>query len=299
MIKRFFILFNLGLTTLGIFFGVDLFYQVLTAELFPVTAGASITADQNTAIQRNTGKSRNTETHSSFSAYQAILARDLFKTTAAPESESETEAIELDKLKETRLNLRLWGTITGTSETAYAVIEDKSKNQQGLYHEGDTVQNATVKMILRKKVVLRVNGEDEILVMEDEKEQASHMRSAREEREPESADYSYAVGEQVSIDREEINSALNNINELMQQVRVRPHFKNGKPNGLILTHIRNDSIFKELGLQSGDVVKGVNGEEIESVDDALKFYNNLKSSANVQLQIERGGQEKSINYRID
>jgi len=298
MIKRLFILLNLGLVTLGIFFGVDLFYQVLTAELFPVTAGASITADQNAAIQRNTGKSRNTEAHSSFSAYQSILARDLFKTTATPEAEPEAEAIELDKLKETRLNLRLWGTITGTSETAYAVIEDKSKNRQGLYHEGDAIQNATVKMILRKKVVLRVNGEDEILVMEDEKEQSGHMSAALEEREPD-AEYSYAVGEQVSIDREEINSALNDINQLMQQVRVRPHFKNGKPNGLILTHIRNDSIFRELGLQSGDVVKGVNGEQIESVDDALKFYNNLKSSASVQLQIERGGQEKSINYRID
>ena len=298
MIKRLFILLNLGLVTLGIFFGVDLFYQVLTAELFPVTAGASITADQNAAIQRNTGKSRNAEAHSSFSAYQAILARDLFKTTATPEAEPEAEAIELDKLKETRLNLRLWGTITGTSETAYAVIEDKSKNRQGLYHEGDAIQNATVKMILRKKVVLRVNGEDEILVMEDEKEQSGHMSAALEEREPD-AEYSYAVGEQVSIDREEINSALNDINQLMQQVRVRPHFKNGKPNGLILTHIRNDSIFRELGLQSGDVVKGVNGEQIESVDDALKFYNNLKSSASVQLQIERGGQEKSINYRID
>lgn len=68
---------------------------------------------------------------------------------------------------------------------------------------------------------------------------------------------------------------------------------------MILTHIRNDSIFNELGLKSGDIVKGVNGQEIESVDDALKFYNNLKSSSSVQLQIERRGQEKSISYQIN
>lgn len=298
MIKRFFIILNLGLITLGIFFGVDLFYQVITAEFFPVTATAAIKTETRPGINQNAGKSRNTVSQTSFSAYQAIIDRDLFKTTATPESETETEEIELDKLKETQLNLKLWGTVTGNTDSAYAVIEDKKKNRQGLYHKGDAIQNATVKMILRKKVVLRVNNEDEILVMEDEKNQTGRVNAAVSNR-PEPEARSFSGGDQVSIDRNEINSALNNINQLMQQVRVRPHFKNGKPNGLILTHIRNDSIFNELGLRSGDIVKGVNGEEIESVDDALKFYNNLKSSSDVQLQIERGGQEKSINYRID
>lgn len=263
----------------------------------PVTAGADISQDNRLASRQTSGNSRNAKAQTEFSEYQAIVNRDLFKTTETPEAEPEAEAVELDKLKQTELNLKLWGTVTGNAEKAYAVIEDKSKNRQGLYHKGDAIQNATIKMILRKKVVLRVNGEDEILVMEDEKDQSDRMDTARSSGDRES--YSYAGGDRVMIDRNEINSALNDINQLMQQVRVRPHFKNGKPNGLILTHIRNNSIFNELGLKSGDVVKGVNGENIESVDDALKFYNNLKSSSSVQLQIERGGEEKSINYQID
>jgi general secretion pathway protein C len=297
MIKRIFILMNLGLLTVGIYFGVQLFYQVVTAEFLPVSADAGITRDSRSGDQGNVRNSRSAEAKPNFSEFQAIVNRDLFKTTEIPEAEPETEEIELDKLKQTRLNLKLWGTVTGTAEKAYAVIEDKSKNRQGLYHKGDAIQNATIKMILRKKVVLRVNGEDEILVMEDEKDRSDRVDTARSSRDRES--YTYAGGEQLRIDRNEINSALNNINQLMQQVRVRPHFKNGKPNGLILTHIRNNSIFNELGLQSGDIVKGVNGQEIESVDDALKFYNNLKSSSSVRLQIERRGQEKSISYQID
>jgi len=297
MIKRIFILINLALLTLGIYYGVQLFYQVVTAELMPVSAGAAISQDNRPAKQRTSGNSRNPRTQADFSKYQVIVNRDLFKTTETGEAEPETEAVELDKLKQTELNLKLWGTVTGDSEKAYAVIEDKSKNRQSLYHKGDAIQNATIKMILRKKVVLRVNGEDEILVMEDEKDQSNRMDTASRRRDR--AAYTDGRGDQLRIDRNEIDSALNNINQLMQQVRVRPHFKNGKPNGLILTHIRNNSIFNELGLKSGDIVKGVNGEEIESVDDALKFYNNLKSSSSVQLQIERRGQEKSINYQID
>jgi len=297
MIKRLFILSNLGLITLGIFFGVHLFYQVVTAQLPPLTAAVS-TATESRADRGNSRKTPGRKHASkSFSAYRAIVDRDLFKTTASEKSEAEAEKIELDKLKKTQLNLKLWGTVTGTAEQAYAVIEDKNKHRQGLYHKGDAIQNATIQMILRKKVVLRVNGEDEILTMEDE-DKSDRMNAASEQRGAESASR-FPPSERVSINRNEIDSALNNINQLMQQARIRPHFKNGKPNGLILSHIRNNSLFKELGLQSGDIVKGVNGEDIKSVDDALKFYHNLKSSASVQLQIERGGEEKSISYQID
>jgi general secretion pathway protein C len=85
----------------------------------------------------------------------------------------------------------------------------------------------------------------------------------------------------------------------MSQVKVRPHFKDGKPNGLLLSHVQQNSIFKDMGLQNGDIVKGVNGKEIQSVDDALKFYDNLKSSSSVELQIERQGEQLSINYQIE
>lgn len=229
MIRRIFILINLGLLTLGLYFGVQLFYQVVTAELLTVGAGAGIIDGSLSAGRTKARHSRGGNAQPDFSEYRAIVNRDLFKTIEAPEAEPETDAVELDKLKQTQLNLKLWGTVTGTGEKAYAVIEDKSKNRQGLYHKGDAIQNATIKMILRKKVVLRVSGEDEILAMEDEKDPTDRMDTARNSRGRES--YSYAGGNRVMIDRDEINSALNNINQLMQQVRVRPHLKTEDPMG--------------------------------------------------------------------
>jgi general secretion pathway protein C len=54
-----------------------------------------------------------------------------------------------------------------------------------------------------------------------------------------------------------------------------------------------------MGLKSGDIITGVNGKKIESVDDALKLYESLKSSSNVQLQLKRKGRQKTINYTIE
>jgi general secretion pathway protein C len=297
MIKRLFFLINLGLITLGLYFGVSLFYQVLVAEVLQAT-GTHPHSGKTSGLDRRSRKSGG-GSKPSFNRYQAILERDLFKTAESSRPEKkEAEAIELEKLEETELNLRLWGTVTGSTERAYAVIEDKSKRRQGLYHKGDAIQDATIKMILRKKVVLRVNGKDEILVMEDEKRNGASRAAAASGRDARSPAGETGDSENIRIERSEINSVLGNINQLMRQAKVRPYFRDGKPSGLLLTHIRRNSIFTELGLKSGDIVKGVNGKPIQSVDDALEFYNKLKNSSSVQLEIERRGQTKSLSYQI-
>jgi general secretion pathway protein C len=298
MTKNIFILINLCLLTLGIYFGVELFYQVLQTKMQKKVPAAGVQDRSGADVSKSSGRNRNRQEKASFNEYQAIVSRDLFKTAAsATAGKPEPDRIELDKLEETDLNLELWGTVTGSSGRDYAVIEDKSKREQGLYHKGDTIQEATIKMILRKKVVLRVDGKDEILVMEDEKGSRRRRTASAASAAP-SRRVGPANGENIRLQRSEINSVLNNINSLMQQAKVRPYFKDGQPSGLLLTHIRQNSIFTELGLQSGDIVKGVNGKDIKSVDDALEFYNNLKSSSSVELQIERRGQTKSISYQI-
>jgi general secretion pathway protein C len=297
MIRQLFTFINILLITLLLFFSVKLFYQVAAARFLDVphvepskASDAALTASRVSDDRPKTN----------FTAYQPILQRDLFNTSpvATPVN---TDAIELDKLQQTQLNLKLWGTIIREAETSYAVIEDTRRRKQGLYRVGDTVDQASIKMILRKKVVLTVAGKDEILLMDDDRNKRSPSPadvSHREMPEP-YAEMTADPEEAVSLDRDRINDALKNINQLMSQVKVRPHFQDGKPNGLILSHIQQDSIFSEMGLQNGDIVKGVNGNMIESVDDALKFYENLRASSMVQLQIQRQGEDIDIAYQIE
>ena len=101
------------------------------------------------------------------------------------------------------------------------------------------------------------------------------------------------------MSRQVIDEAMNDINSLMEQAKIRPHFRNGKPDGLTISRIKRDSIFTQLGLRSGDIITGVDGQVIESVDDALKFYNQLKSSSNVTLEVRRRGRPKQIEYTIE
>ena len=278
--KRYLTLLNVLLITAAVFFVVKAFYKVAGAKIdhAPPSQAAARHVIPNEASTRHP-----------LSDYRAIMDRNLFKTKTG--TGGRPQKLDIESLTPTDLKLKLLGTVTGDEKEAYAVIEDTAVRRQNLYKIGDTIQNATLKVILREKVVLHVNGKDEILGIEK-------VREARKtDRSPERK--SASNSRNITIKRSQIDTALQDVNTLMKQVRIQPHFQNGKPDGLRLTGVRPNSIFYKMGLKSGDIIIGVDGKNIESVDDALKFYQSLQSASKVQLQLKRRGRPKTIDYNIE
>ena len=288
MVKFYSTIFNLVALFVAIYIGVDLFYRVVEAQLRVVDT-EQIVIEQAPRVNNN----RRTP----LKDFRVVMDRNIFgsKEKAA----GGIKPTDIETLEPTSLKVALLGTVTGSQQNAVAVIEETDKRKQGLYRVGDSVQDAVVKMILRGKVVLRVGDKDEILTMEEsssrraslEEEASSSRRGRRSSR---------ASGRSASITvrRSDVQDALKNINTLLSQVRIRPHFKDGKADGLALSNIKGNSIFAKLGLRDGDVVRGVNDRPIRSPDDIVSFYNKLTSASRISLQINRRGQDSTINYRI-
>ncbi len=278
--KRYYALLNFVLIAGAVYFSVNAFYIITSARLD--------SAYPTTVATKPVGPPEGLE-NNPFSYYKTIMDRNLFNTKTG--TGRDPDKIDIETLKPTELKLKLLGTVTGDKDKAYAVIVDPAEKRQNLYRAGDTIQNATLKVILREKVVLRVDGRDEILEIEEDR--AGEKTIGLPKR-------STTAGPQnLTLKRSQIQAAVDDVNTLMKQVRIRPHFTDGKPDGLRLTGIRPNSIFRNMGLRSGDIITGVNGKPIESVDDALKFYQSLQSSSNVQLQLKRRGREKTIDYTIE
>ena len=104
--------------------------------------------------------------------------------------------------------------------------------------------------------------------------------------------------ETIPISQDVLQSSMNNLNELMTQVRVRPYFRQGKPEGLIVSQIQADSLFHKLGLMNGDIIASVNGQQMSSPEEAFQLYNSLKSGTPVSIEITRRGQKKMLTYEI-
>ena len=230
------------------------------------------------------------------SAYKAVLERNLFDTRST--SQPQPEKVDVESLEETKLNLKLWGTVSGSSDGDYAVIEDVKAREQNLYRTGDAIQTATVKEIYREKVVLTVDGKDEVLQMQELKSGKSASRPGGQPVRAGSPSTGTVRAQRISLRRSYIDQSMTDMASLMTQVQIKPHVENGVAAGLALSSIKPNSIFRSMGLRNGDVITGVDGAEISSVDDALKLVDNLKSSSNLSVQLKRRGREKSIEYSI-
>ena len=119
---------------------------------------------QQTGVKAKAVLTSEDQIHQSYSDNRTTVEPNpLIKTNAV---EIPSENVDIEAFKKTRLNLKLWGTITGKNVRAYAIIEDTTNRRQKLYREGDVIQNAAVKRILRGKVILSVDGKLEMLDIE-------------------------------------------------------------------------------------------------------------------------------------
>lgn len=106
-----------------------------------------------------------------------IVKRNLFQAKAKAQPAA-SQKPEPSQLNATALDLNLLGTITGPPNSRRAIIQNKKNKTQELYYQGDAVQGSIIKEIQRGKVILNVNGKDEILIPEIPKSASNNSPSA-------------------------------------------------------------------------------------------------------------------------
>lgn len=292
MTKNIYTIINIIAIAVIIFLGVDTFYRVIEAGVEkPLVKQAA------TEVKSTPKKSINTR---KLSDYEVINRRSIFGKAGAGSTGTMNDPSQVESLDPTSLDVILLGTVAGSDEDAYAVIEDKSKRTQDIYHIGDSIKDAVLKNIYRNKVVIRFNGKDEILLKDENQGQKGASSSSFpgfSGMTPPPA----AGGEPVqtiTLNRTELDSALSNIQEVMTQASIQPHMQDGVVDGMTITGVKANSIFRKAGLRNGDIVKGIEGMEIKSAEDLLSIYGSLRDSESVGFQIIRRGRVRNIQLKV-
>jgi general secretion pathway protein C len=286
-IKRLFLIIDLLLIAIAVFLGVKGIYAFLASRL-DTAPQASTVQSASSSVQRAAVPP--------YSDFQSITKRNLFQTgTAAKKSK---EDIVLDSLEETELKLKLWGTVAAdNSRLSFAIIEDETKREQNVYKIDDTIQNATVKMILADKVVLSVSGRDEVLQLERRSSGSSSSARSTTSSVRATASRNATTTTRISLRRTQVESAMENLTELMTQITIKP-YNEGGVEGLSLSNIKANSLFRRMGLRNGDVLVAVEGQALTSADQAYQLYESLKTSDSASVEINRRGRARVIQYRI-
>ena len=64
------------------------------------------------------------------------------------------------------------------------------------------------------------------------------------------------------------------------------------------TKLAKQSFLEQLGLRNGDILKGVNGQKLNSPNDAFQAYQQLLNEPLLQLEVERGEGQQIFTYEV-
>ena len=102
------------------------------------------------------------------------------------------------------------------------------------------------------------------------------------------------------IDRALLDEKLQDLGALGREARVIPNYdrESGSYKGFKLIGVRPNSLYRNIGIRSGDVILQVNGEEMNSPSKALELFTKLQTSNAISLDIKRRGKVETLTYKI-
>lgn len=100
------------------------------------------------------------------------------------------------------------------------------------------------------------------------------------------------------IERAMLDENLQDLTKLGMQARIIPNYVDGKYQGFRLVGIRPDSLYRAIGLESGDLVTRVNGQDIDTPNKAIQLFEELRNSPTIMLDLERRGQKVTMTYKV-
>jgi general secretion pathway protein C len=222
---------------------------------------------------------------------QPLLAAHLFGQVS-----QELTGRRLDNLPISSLNLVLAGVIA-SGAGGYALISANGQPQEP-FAVGQTItDNAVLQAVYPDRVVIRRNGALESLLLEGV-DNSQPLVEAAMPRVGRTAGVSGEIvretgANQYTVARDQLAAQMRTP-EFLKQATLVP----SSGGGFLVRQIQPGSLYEKLGVRAGDVIKSVNGQPINTAEDAIKLYQQMSSISSVQMEITRGGKSESLNYQF-
>lgn len=211
----------------------------------------------------------------------------------------------------TTLRVKLLGTlVAGDPHWSIASIQDVVTQRTQTFMVDDVIQNAKILDIERERVVILNNSRREFIDAQGGSGEAPPVAAyvppppVQQQAVAQTGNNNLGAGikalteNEYEVPRTEIDKTLSNLNDVAMQARIVPAFQDGVAKGFKLFSIRPDSIYSKIGIQNGDVIRRINGYDLNSPEKALEVYSKLKEASRIDIEIERNGSVMRKTYNV-
>ncbi len=193
--------------------------------------------------------------------------------------------------------LEVKGIYAKPDGTGFVVVQE-GRNVHFIDH-GESFQGYTLKRVEARRALFERQGRQYELKLKEVGAEAQ-VRPAQTRQ-------SAARGRSASADtpqlmrnvpRDEIERYRQDARLIWDNIGILPVTENGDFKEFRVTFVANGSVFEQLGLQAGDVLKEANGIRLDGYAAALRLYAEIDRMESFRLVIERNNQIRELEYEI-
>ncbi len=98
-----------------------------------------------------------------------------------------------------------------------------------------------------------------------------------------------------ALSRQELNSVLQ---DPRQQVFFNGRISAAASGGVRVDDVPTGSLLDKIGLKTGDIITGINGQPVNSQGDLVRLYTQFGTLASIRAEVRRGGAPVVLSYAI-
>lgn len=213
--------------------------------------------------------------------------------TAKPQ---ETVKQDITDAPQTRLNLTLTGVVA-TNDPAIAAAIIENRGVQNTYGIDDEIEgtNATLQQVFVDRVIIENGARNETLMLDGvDYTQHSAVKSSPQplaanalpQADSESEEYKM-LSDDVARSTRALQQGQANFSDY---ISVSPYTVEGEIVGYRIAPGKNPILFKEAGVQAGDIVTEINGLDLTDLEQVGEALSELRTAQALQLTITRDEQ---------
>lgn len=191
------------------------------------------------------------------------------------------------------LDLTLTGVVAAEAESLALIRVNKEPETP--FAIGDQIAHGvTLRAVYPDRAIIQRRELTEALLLED---MSAGLGDAAPIPIPSSAGAIASTGDNsFRVNREFVADQLRNP-DIFRQALIVPN----AGGGFLVRQIQPGSLYEKLGLKVGDVIRKVNGNDINSVDEVLRLYQEfggVDAVADIELEVLRGGRPEQLRYTV-
>lgn len=224
---------------------------------------------------------------------EALLAAKLFGEVAGVP----TVETPVNQIPATALNLVLTGVVAAGPDSL-ALIRVNEDPETPFAVGEEITRGVVLRAVHADRAIIHRRGQVEALLLEDNSAGIGDVTGA-----PTAATPNENKGIQpgnsansFTVDRDYAAAQMTNP-EFLRQALIVPN----AGGGFLVRQITPGSVYEQLGLKVGDVIRKANGRTLSTMEDALRLYQQIggvEKVGEVELEVLRGGRSEQLRYMV-